>query len=68
MEIKIESAWATKLVSMLITRLARKKLGKDASIQVNSVTLNSVNDEELKLHVDIDAIVTKNDLQKLLLG
>lgn len=68
MEMKIESMWATKLVSKLITRSARKKLGKDISIQVNSVTLNQVEDGKMKLHIDMDGYVTKEDLTTLLLS
>lgn len=68
MEMKIESTWATKLVSKLITRSVRKKIGKDVSIQVNAVTLNPVEDGRLKLHVDMDGYVTKEDLTTLLLN
>lgn len=68
MEMKIESTWATKLVSKLITRSVRKKLGKDVSIQVNAVTLNQAEDGKMKLHIDMDGYVTKEDLAALLLS
>lgn len=64
----ISSAWATKLLSKLITRNVQAKMGRNVNVQIRSISLKSDDRDNVVLHVDALASITKQDLQELLLN
>lgn len=62
---KIQSKFMTGLVSKLVSRAIRRKLGCDADIQLNELR-TTVIDGKTHVHLDLDAELTKEELTKLL--
>lgn len=63
-EMKIQSALMTGLVSTLIRKTLRKKLGYDIDIQINNVKV-SVSDGKASIHMDADAEIETNELMRI---
>ena len=64
-EMKISSKFLTGIVSKIIDKLVRKKLGVDVGVQINSVQA-TMQEGNTHLHLDVDADMKKEDLENLL--
>lgn len=64
-EMKISSAFTTSIISKLVNRVIRKKLGYDIGLKLNGVKAN-VSDGKIYVHLDADAELEQKDLIKLL--
>jgi hypothetical protein len=64
-EMKINSKFLTGIVSKIIDNLVKKKLGVDVAVQVNSVQA-AMQEGNTHLHLDVDADLRKEDLERLL--
>jgi len=64
-EMKIESKFTTGIVSKLIGMAVRKKLGCNLEIQLNTVR-TTVIDGKTHVHLDVDAELSKEELNRLL--
>jgi len=64
-EMKIESKFTTGIVSKLVSMAVSKKLGCNMDIQLNTVR-TTVIDGKTHIHLDVDAELGKDELNKLL--
>jgi len=64
-EMRIESKFTTGIISKLIGMTVRKKLGYNVDIQLNEVR-TTVIDGKTHVHLDVDAELSKEELNKLL--
>lgn len=62
---KIESKFMREIVSRLIRKAMRNKLGYDVDVQLNSFR-TTVIDEKTHVHLDIDLELSKEELDKLI--
>ena len=66
MELKIESKWATKLLSMVITKSLKGKLGDNATLKINSINLKGGENDHIDIHLDIEGSISKETLFKMI--
>lgn len=64
-EMKIVSGFTKGIISKIIQMVLRKKIGCDASIQLNDLNA-TVNDGKTHIHLDLDVELEKDQLLKLL--
>ena len=64
-EMKIGSKFTTSIISKLVSMVIRKKFGYDVQLNLNEVTA-TVNDGKTHVHLDVDAELTKEELNKIL--
>ena len=64
-EMKIQSKFMTGLVSRIAKKAVRTKLGCEVDIQLNEFRTTVV-DDRTHIHLDLDADLTKEELNKLL--
>ena len=64
-EMKIKSGFMTGIIAKLVKKMIKKHLGCDMDISIQELTLLS-NDEKAHIHIDIDGIMTREELKKLL--
>jgi len=64
-EMKIVSKFTTNIISKLVARMLRKKLGYEVDIQLNEVK-TTVTDGKTHIHLDVDAELEKEELLKIL--
>ena len=64
-ELKIESKFMTTIVSKIIRKIARSKLGCKLDIHLNEFRASVVN-EKTHVHLDLDLDISKEDLGKIL--
>jgi hypothetical protein len=64
-EMKIVSKFTRGLISKILQRVIAKKTGCNTNIQLNEVTVN-IGDNTAHIHVNIDADISKLDLQTLM--
>lgn len=64
-EVKIESKLTTGVVSKLVSMAVSKKLGCHVDIQLNAVRATVI-DGETHIHLDVDAELSNDELNKLL--
>ena len=62
---KIGSKFTTGIISKLVSMVIRKKFGYDVQLKLNEVTA-TVNDGKMHVHLDVDAELTKEELNKIL--
>ena len=62
---KIGSKFTTGIISKLVSMVIRKKFGYDVQLKLNEVTA-TVNDGKTHVHLDVDAELTKEELNKIL--
>ncbi len=62
---KIGSKFTTGIISKLVSMVIRKKFGYDIQLKLNEVTA-TVNDGKTHVHLDVDAELTKEELNKIL--
>ena len=64
-EMKLVSKFLTGMVSKIIGKLIKKKVGYDINVNINE--LKAVNIEgKTRVHLDIDAEISKEELTKIL--
>ncbi len=64
-EMKITSKFTTNMISRLVRRMLRKKLGYDIAIQLHEMNTRII-DGKAHIHLDVDAEIDKGELVKLL--
>ena len=64
-EMNIQSKFMTGLVSRIVKKVLRAKLGCEVDIQLNEFR-TTVIDDKTHVHLDLDADLTKEELNKLL--
>ena len=64
-EMRIESKFATSVVSKIVERAVRKKFGYNIDVDLNSFR-NVVFEDKTNLHLDVDLEIGKEELDKLL--
>lgn len=64
-EVKIESRLLRGLVSRLIKHTVKKKLGYDVGINLNRFNVETI-DGVVMFHLDIDADMTTQELERIL--
>ena len=62
---KIGSKFTTGIISKLASMVIRKKFGYDVQLKLNEVTA-TVNDGKTHVHLDVDAELTKEELNKII--
>ena len=62
---KIESKFITGIVSKIVKKVVRDKLGYHIDIQLNGLR-TTVIDDKTHVHLDVDLELTKEELNKLL--
>lgn len=66
-EMKIGSKFTTGIISKLVSMVIRKKFGYDVQLNLNEV-IATVNDGKMHVHLDVDAKLTKEELNKILVS
>ena len=66
-EMKIKSAFTTGLISKVLKKMLKKKLGVDIEICLNEIAV-SVVDGKTHAHIDADCELQKEQLLKLMKG
>ena len=64
-EMKITSKFATNIVSKIITKILKQKLGYNAELKLNAIRIN-LDDEQTHIHLDVDADISKEELLKII--
>ena len=64
---KIESKFMTSMISKVIKRIIKKKLGYQVDIQLNSLNVN-IEGDTAHVHLDVDADMKTADLKDLMKG
>lgn len=62
---KLTSGFARGLVSKLVKKFVKKKLGVDVTIQLNAIEATMI-DGKTHVHLDLDAELEKDELLKIL--
>lgn len=62
---QIKSTFLTGIISRIVTKTARKKLGANVNVQVNAVSAK-FEDGKVRIHLDVDAFTSDTDLIKIL--
>lgn len=65
LKLNLNTNFMRGIVSKLIAKAIRKKLGYDVSVLINSVNVVA-NDGKIKLHVDADAEMNSVEFTKLI--
>lgn len=63
----IESKFMTNMVSKVIKRIIKKKLGYQVDIQLNALNVN-IEGDTAHVHLDVDADMKTADLKDLMKG
>ena len=61
----IKSKLITGLLSVVLQKLIKKKLGTDITLQINGVDIYDVDEGAVGVHLDMDALIDRTELQKL---
>ena len=64
-EMKITSKFTTNIVSKIITKILKQKLGYNAELKLNAIKIN-VDDEQAHIHLDVDADISKEELLRII--
>lgn len=62
---KIGSKFTTGIISKLVSMVIRKKLGYDVQLKLNEVNATVI-DGKTHVHLDVDAELNKEELNKIL--
>lgn len=62
---KLESKFTTGIVSRIVRKVMRNKLGFDMDIRLNGMR-TTVLDDKTHVHLDVDLELTKEELDKLM--
>lgn len=61
----IKSKLITGLLSVVLQKLIKKKLGTDITLEINGVDIYDVDEGSVGVHLDMDALIDRTELQKL---
>lgn len=61
----IKSKLITGLLSVVLQKVIKKKLGTDITLEINGVDIYDVDEGAVGVHLDMDALIDKTELQKL---
>ena len=61
----IKSKLITGLLSVVLQKLIKKKLGTDIRLEFNGVDIYDVDEGAVGVHLDMDALIDRTELQKL---
>ena len=61
----IKSKLITGLLSVVLQKLIKKKLGTDITLEINGVDIYDVDESAVGVHLDMDALIDRTELQKL---
>ena len=64
MKIKLSTNFMRGIVSKIASKVIANKLGIKSDIQINSISLEKVNDR-IHLHLDVDADINEKNLLKV---
>lgn len=65
-EVKIISKFMRGVVSKILSKVIKKSLGIRADVQIQKIEA-TIDEEKAHIHLDVDAELTKEELNKLLL-
>lgn len=65
-EMRINSRILKKIISRLIERTLRKKLGIDPTIQFNDEIRITMDEDDVYLHLNVDVMCKSDELDKLI--
>ena len=61
----IKSKLITGLLSVVLQKVIKKKLGTDITLEINGVDIYDVDKGAVAVHLDMDALIDRTELQKL---
>lgn len=61
----IKSKLITGLLSVVLQKLIKKKLGTDITLEINGVDIYDVDEGAVGVHLDMDSLIDRTELQKL---
>lgn len=61
----IKSKFIGGLLSVVLQKVIKKKLGVDITLQINGVDIYDVDESAVGVHLDMDALIDRTELQKL---
>ena len=61
----IKSKLITGLLSVVLQKLIKKKLGTDITLEINGIDIYDVDEKAVGVHLDMDALIDRTELQKL---
>ena len=62
---EIKSKLITGLLSVVLQKLIKKKLGTDITLEINGVDIYDVDEGAVGVHLDMDTLIDRTELQKL---
>lgn len=65
-EMIIKTNFMQTIISKIIRKVIKQKTGCNAELKFNEPIQVSFDDDKVKLHISLDAELSKEDLQKLL--
>ena len=61
----IKSKLIRGLLSVVLQKLIKKKLGTDITLEINGVDIYDVDEGAVGVHLDMDTLIDRTELQKL---
>lgn len=61
----IKSKLITGLLSVVLQKLIKKKLGTDITLEINGIDIYDVDEGAVGVHLDMVALIDRTELQKL---
>lgn len=61
----IKSKLIRGLLSVVLQKLIKKKLGTDITLEINGIDIYDVDEGAVGVHLDMDALIDRTELQKL---
>lgn len=61
----IKSKLMRGLLSVVLQKVIKKKLGTDIILEFNGVDIYDLDEEKVGVHLDMDAFIDRTELQKL---
>lgn len=61
----IKSKLITGLLSVVLQKVIKKKLGTDITLEINGIDIYDVAEGAVGVHLDMDALIDRTELQKL---
>lgn len=64
-EMNIVSKFTTSIVSKIVTKILKNKLGYDASIKLNEIRVK-IDNEQAHIHLDAEVDIDKSELTRII--
>lgn len=61
----IKSKLIRGLLSVVLQKLIKKKLGTDITLEINGIDIYDLDEGAVGVHLDMDALIDRTELQKL---